>query len=124
MLFVFVFNPKWDMHWLRAKEIKDSLNSQAVPKILVLLKMALPGSTLAQVPLFLQYSIAWLVSPGWLYQMLWDPNVDVPYVDAQGHIMVHRNIPWYKIIVPWWYKDVPWDGYNVLWYTIMYHGIF
>ena len=26
------------MHWLRAKEIKDSLNSQAVPKILVLLK--------------------------------------------------------------------------------------
>ena len=42
---VFVFNPKWDMHWLRAKEIKDSPNSQAVPKILVLLKMALPGST-------------------------------------------------------------------------------
>ena len=32
------FNPKWDMHWLRAKEIKDSPNSQAVPKILVLLK--------------------------------------------------------------------------------------
>ena len=29
----------------QAKEIKDSPNSQAVPKILVLLKMALPGST-------------------------------------------------------------------------------
>ena len=42
---MFVFNPKWDMHWLRAKEIKDSPNSQAVPKILVLLKIALPGST-------------------------------------------------------------------------------
>ena len=37
-LFLFVFNPRWDMHSLRAKEIKDSLNSQAVPKILVLLK--------------------------------------------------------------------------------------
>ena len=37
-LFVFVFNPRWDMHLLRAKEIKDSSNSQADPKILVLLK--------------------------------------------------------------------------------------
>ena len=36
--FMFVFNPRWDMHSLRAKEIKDSPNSQAVPKILVLLK--------------------------------------------------------------------------------------
>ena len=36
--YVFVFNPRWDMHSLRAKEIKDSLNSQVVPKILVLLK--------------------------------------------------------------------------------------
>ena len=35
---MFVFNPRWDMHSLRAKEIKDSPNSQAVPKILVLLK--------------------------------------------------------------------------------------
>ena len=35
---MFVFNPKWDMHWLRAKEIKDSPNSQTVPKILVFLK--------------------------------------------------------------------------------------
>ena len=33
---MFVFRPEQDMHWLRAKEIKDSLNSQAVPKILVL----------------------------------------------------------------------------------------
>ena len=39
------------MHSLRAKEIKDSLNSQAVPKILVLLKKALSGSTIAQVNL-------------------------------------------------------------------------
>ena len=52
------------MHWLRAKEIKDSPNSQAVPKILVLLK-----NDIAWIPhwlrflLFLQYSIAWLVSP-------------------------------------------------------------
>ena len=36
--FKFVFNPRWDMHSLRAKEIKDSPNSQVVPKILVLLK--------------------------------------------------------------------------------------
>ena len=35
---MFVFNPRWDMHSLRAKEIKDSPNSQAVPKILALLK--------------------------------------------------------------------------------------
>ena len=35
---MFEFNPKCDMHWIRAKEIKDSLNSQTVPKILVLLK--------------------------------------------------------------------------------------
>ena len=35
--FMFVFNPRWDMHSLRAKEIKDSPNSQVVPKILVLL---------------------------------------------------------------------------------------
>ena len=34
---MFVFNPRWDMHSLRAKEIKDSPNSQVVPKILVLL---------------------------------------------------------------------------------------
>ena len=38
VFFIFVFNPRWDMHSLRAKEIKDSSNSQAVPKILVLLK--------------------------------------------------------------------------------------
>ena len=38
VLFMFVFNPRWDTHSLRAKEIKDSPNSQAVPKILVLLK--------------------------------------------------------------------------------------
>ena len=31
---MFVFNPKWEVHWLGAKEIKDSPNSQAVPKIL------------------------------------------------------------------------------------------
>ena len=43
------------MHWLKAKEIKDSPNSQAVPKILVHKKMTLPGSTLAQVP-FLRVS--------------------------------------------------------------------
>ena len=36
---IFVFNPRWDMHSLRAKEIKDSSNSQAVPKVLVLLKI-------------------------------------------------------------------------------------
>ena len=36
--FMFVFNPRWDMHSLRTKEIKDSPNSQAVPKLLVLLK--------------------------------------------------------------------------------------
>ena len=48
---MFVFIPKWDMHWLRAKESKDSPNSQIVPKILVYKKMTLPGSTLAQVPL-------------------------------------------------------------------------
>ena len=35
---MFVFNPRWDMHSLRAKEIKDSPNSQVVHKILVLLK--------------------------------------------------------------------------------------
>ena len=35
---MFVFNPRWDMHSFRAKEIKDSPNSQAVPKILILLK--------------------------------------------------------------------------------------
>ena len=28
--FMFVFKPKRDMRWLRAKEIKDSPNSQAV----------------------------------------------------------------------------------------------
>ena len=38
VLFMFVLNPRWDMHSLRAKEIKDSPYSQAVPKILVLLK--------------------------------------------------------------------------------------
>ena len=38
---MFLFNPKWDMHWLRAKEIKDSLNSQTFPKILVLLKKSM-----------------------------------------------------------------------------------
>ena len=32
---MFVFSPKWDMRWLRAKEVKDSPNSQAVPEILV-----------------------------------------------------------------------------------------
>ena len=37
-IYMLVFNPRWDMHSLRAKEIKDSPNSQAVPKILVLLK--------------------------------------------------------------------------------------
>ena len=44
--------------------------------------------------------------------------------------MVHRNIPWCKIIVPWWYKDAPLYGYNVTWYklcvpwyTTVYHGI-
>ena len=37
-IYMFVFNPRWDMHSIRAKEIKDSPNSQAVPKILVLLK--------------------------------------------------------------------------------------
>ena len=47
---MFVFIPKWDMPWLRAKEIKDSPNSQAIPKILIQ-KITLPGSTLAQVPL-------------------------------------------------------------------------
>ena len=31
--YMFTLSPKWDMHWLRAKEIKDSSNSQAVPKI-------------------------------------------------------------------------------------------
>ena len=46
-----MFNPRWDMHSLRAKEIKDSPISQAIPKIFVLLKMALSGSTLAQVNL-------------------------------------------------------------------------
>ena len=49
--YVFMFSPKRDMHWLRDKEIKDSLNSQAVPKILVHKRMTLSGSTLAQVPL-------------------------------------------------------------------------
>ena len=33
---MFVFSPKSDMRWLRATEIKDSLNSQAVPKIFVI----------------------------------------------------------------------------------------
>ena len=32
--YMFVFSPKRDMRWLRAKEIKESPNSQAVPKIL------------------------------------------------------------------------------------------
>ena len=36
--YMFVFSPKRDMHWLRAKEIKDSPNSQAVPKILQFIK--------------------------------------------------------------------------------------
>ena len=49
MYFMFVFSPKWDMRWLRAKEIKDSPNSQAVPKILVHKKITLPGSTLYRV---------------------------------------------------------------------------
>ena len=36
---MFVFSPKWDMRFLRAKEIKDRcLNSQAVPKILIVHK--------------------------------------------------------------------------------------
>ena len=30
-----LISPKQEMHWLRAKEIKDGPNSQAVPKILV-----------------------------------------------------------------------------------------
>ena len=51
-------------------------------------------------------------------------TMDVPCVAAQGRTMVHRNIPWHKIIVPWRYKDVPWYGYNVPWYTIMYHGTY
>ena len=56
-----VFNPRWDMHSLRAEEIKDSTNSQAVPKILVLLKN---GTCLVphwlRLILFLQYSLALL----------------------------------------------------------------
>ena len=49
------------MHSLRAKEIKDSPNSQAVPKILVLLKKwhcLVPQ--LLRLILFLQYSLALL----------------------------------------------------------------
>ena len=68
---MFVFNPRWDMHSLRAKEIKDSPNSQAVPKILVLLKMALSGSTIAQVNLISPIlTCITIVSPSWLHQML------------------------------------------------------
>ena len=51
LTYMFVFSPKGDRRWLRAKEIKDSPKSQAVPKILIHKKMTLPGSTLAQVPL-------------------------------------------------------------------------
>ena len=68
----FVFNPRWDMHSLRAKEIKDSPNSQAVPKILVHKKWHCLVPHWLRFLLFLQYSLAWLVSPSWLYQMLWD----------------------------------------------------
>ena len=32
---MFVFSTKWDMRWLRAKEIEGNPNSQPVPKILV-----------------------------------------------------------------------------------------
>ena len=69
--YMFVFNPRWDMHSLRAKEIKDSPNSQAVPKILVLLKMALSGSTIAQVNLISPIlTCITIVSPSWIHQML------------------------------------------------------
>ena len=58
---MFVFNPRWDMHSLRAKEIKDSPNSQAVPKILVLLKNGTVWfHKLLRLILFLQYSLALL----------------------------------------------------------------
>ena len=70
--YMFVFNPRWDMHSLRAKEIKDSPNSQAVPKILVYKKWLCLVPHWLRFLLFLQYSLAWLVSPSWLYQMLWD----------------------------------------------------
>ena len=70
--YVFVFSPKWDMRWLRAKEIKDSPNSQAVPKILAHKKLYCLVPHWPRFLLFLQYSLAWLVSQSWLYQMLWD----------------------------------------------------
>ena len=49
--------PKWDMHWLRAKEFGGSLNSQTVPKTLV------HKNDTAWFVFFLQYSLAWLASP-------------------------------------------------------------
>ena len=61
--YLVVFNPKWDMRWLRAKEIKDSPNSQAVPKILVHKTWHCLVPHWLRFPLHLQYSLAWLVSP-------------------------------------------------------------
>ena len=58
-----VFDPKWDVRWLRANEIKDSPNSQAVPKILVLKIWHCLVPHWLRLLLFLQYSSAWLVSP-------------------------------------------------------------
>ena len=57
---MFVFNPRWDMHSLRAKEIKDSSNSQAVPTILFLFKKwhCLVPQWLRLI-LFIQYSLAY-----------------------------------------------------------------
>ena len=73
-VYVFVFSPKWDMHWLRAKKIKDSPNSQAIPKILVHKKWHCLVSHWLRFLLFLQYSLAWLVLLRWLYQMLLIPK--------------------------------------------------
>ena len=56
------------------KKIKDSPNSQAVPKILSssFKKWHCLVPHWLRFLLFLQYSTAWLVSPSWLYQILWD----------------------------------------------------
>ena len=64
--------PKWDTRWLRAKELKGSPNSQAVPKIVFHKIWHCLVPHWLRFLLFLQYSFAWLVWQSWIYQMLWD----------------------------------------------------
>ena len=107
--YMFVFNPRWDMHSLRAKEIKDSPNSQAVPKILVLFQKwhCLVPHWLRLI-LFLQYSLAWLVSHSWLHQMLWDSQkLRTKENEKTSWLCKLSSNPWCLILLWFWSLYMP-----------------